>query len=190
MSTKVKLLNVRLFFPDLFEAVEFKPGDGKPRFNATFGIPKTDKAQLALIEAAVQAEATEGWKAKGAAQVTAMRGNSNKFCLSDGDAKTYEGAEGLMLLSAHRKKDAGRPYVIDRQKNPLTAEDGKIYSGCYVNCTVEIWPQVKGEGAPGMRCGLLGVQFSKDGDAFSGASKASPEDFDDLGEGTEDEDLA
>ena len=47
---KVKLSNVRLSFPQLFVAKEFKPGDGKPRFDATFLIvpgSANDKAMTA-----------------------------------------------------------------------------------------------------------------------------------------------
>lgn len=177
MSTKVKLQNVRLFFPDLFEPVQFD-GQGEHRFGATFGILKSDTAQIKVIEDAIKAEATEAWKNKAGTMLAAMRNNANKFCFTDGDAKTYNGAEGLMMLSARRKKRDGRPYVVDRAKRPVTEEDGIFYSGCYVNATVEIWAQAKDY--PGVRCTLLGVQFFADGDSFSGASKASDDDFDDL----------
>lgn len=188
MATKIKLNNVRLFFNDLFTAVEFKAGDGRPRFSATLGILKTDKKQLAAIEAAMQAEATEGWKTKGAAMLKSFKTDAGKCCISDGDAKTWEGAEGCMLLGAHRQEKAGRPYVVDQKKNPVTEADGKIYSGCYVNASVEIWAQ-SGQNQ-GMRCGLLGIQKCGEGDSFSGAGTASPDDFDEIDEGANAEDIA
>lgn len=193
MGTKVKLHNVRLFFPDLFKAVEFKPGDGKPRYNATFGIEKDDAKQIELIEAAIKAEAETGWKTKAAAVLKGFRGNNNKFCFVDGDTKTYEGAEGVMLLSAHRKEKDGPPTLLPRRKNAdgtwhaLTKDDGTLYSGCYVNATVEIWAQTQPQENTGIRCTLLGVQFNDDGVAFSGAKKGDPNDFDDLGDGADDE---
>ncbi|CAN0502063.1 unnamed protein product, partial [Phaeothamnion confervicola] len=82
---------------------------------------------------------------------------------------------------------SGRPLVIDGQKNPLVEEDGKPYGGCYVNATVEIYAQ-KGENA-GIRCGLLAVQFARDGDAFTAGSKPSADDFDDVAAGATAEDL-
>ena len=187
MSTKVKLQNVRLFFPDLFEPVKFD-AQGEFRFGATFGILKTDTAQLKLIEDAIKVEATEAWKAKAGTMVAGMRNNANKFCFTDGDTKSYDGTEGAMLLSARRKAKDGRPYVVDRAKNPLAEKDGVIYSGCYVNAVVELWAQAKDY--PGIRCTLLGVQFFADGDSFSGATKPNPDDFEEIAEGADSGELA
>lgn len=177
MTTKVKLVNVRLSFPDLFEAKEYKPGDGKPRYSAAFIIApgsENDKA----IRAAILAEAKTTWEKKGESTLKAIENNPNKFCYMSGDLKEYDGYAGNMILSSHRKASSGRPLVIDQQKNPLVVEDGKPYAGCYVNATVEIYGQ-KGENF-GMRCGLLAVQFAGDGDAFSAGTKPSTDDFDDI----------
>src|SRR5690349_22853105 len=62
-KVKVKLTNVRLSFPDLFEAKEFQ-GDGNPKFRAAFLIPKDDKVQIGAIEAAIKVAAQEKWKTK------------------------------------------------------------------------------------------------------------------------------
>lgn len=177
---KVKLVGVRLAFPDLFEAVQFN-GEGEFRYGATFFLPKNGDAHKA-VSAAIKEVAQETWKAKADAMIEDMKGNANKFCLTNGDAKTYEGAEGCMVLSARRKQKDGRPGIYDRDKSPLTAADGKIYSGCYVNATVDIWAQ--GKDFPGIRCTLIGVQFSHDGDAFSGSATVTPDDFDDLSDGS------
>lgn len=180
---KVKLANVRLSFPDLFHAVEFKAGDGKPRYNATFLIvpgSENDKA----IQAAIQAAATEVWGAKAASTHKSIAGQTNKYCYLDGNTKEYDGYEGMMYLACHAK---ARPLVIDRDKTPLTAEDGRPYAGCYVNATVEIYAQ-KGENT-GMRASFTGVQFVKDGEAFGGGAPASPDEFEDLGDGADAGDL-
>jgi len=174
---KVKLNDVCLFFPDLFDAVQFK-GEGNPRYGCNLGLPKGGP-QEKLLEDAIRQVATEAWKDKAAAMVKGFRGNSNKFCLIDGDAVTYDGAQGLMVLSARRPKKNGRPVLYDRRKNPLTEDDGTLYSGCYVNVMVDVWAQVKDY--PGIRCQLLGVQFYRDGDAFSGGARVSDDDFEDLG---------
>lgn len=179
---KVKLVGVRLAFPDLFEAVQFS-GEGEFRYGANFFLPKNGDAHKA-VSAAIQEVAAEAWKAKAGAMIEDMKGNANKFCLTNGDAKTYEGAEGCMVLSARRKQKDGRPGVYNRDKSPLAATDGVIYSGCYVNATVDIWAQSKD--FPGIRATLIGVQFSHDGDAFSGSATVDPDDFDDLSGGTED----
>lgn len=170
----IKLVNVRLSFPDLFVAKEFKIGDGKPRFNATFLVEpgsENDKA----IQAAIKAEAEATYGAKAAAMLASMKGQSNKFCYLDGNLKEYEGYAGMRYLACHSKT---RPLVIDRDRTILSQEDARPYAGCYVNAKVSIYAQ-KGENA-GIRAAFSGVQFSKDGDAFSAGGPASVDEFDAL----------
>mgnify|MGYP000857369996 CR=1 FL=1 len=174
---KVKLIRVRLSFPDLFVPVQFD-GKGEFRYGATFLMEKGSDNHKS-ISAAIRAAATEGWKSKADAMIESLKGNSNKFCLQDGDLnpKGYEGYAGNMVLSARRKQKDGMPYLCDENKVQLTTDTGKLYSGCYVNATVDVWAQVKDY--PGIRCTLLGVQFAGDGDAFSGgAARPDPDDFD------------
>jgi hypothetical protein len=171
---KVMLKNVRLSFPDLFDAVEFKAGDGKLRFNATFLIDPAS-ADHKKIEEAIEAAAKEQFGVKYEKLLAGMRGNANKFCYLDGDMKDYDGYAGNFYLAAHSKI---RPTVIDADKTPLTAQDGKPYSGCYVNASVDIWAQ-KGENS-GVRASILGVQFFRDGEPFAGGTPADPDDFDDV----------
>lgn len=179
---KVKLKNVRLSFPDLWEAVEFKPGDGKPRFNATFLIEpgsENDKA----IKAAITEAAKETYGAKWQTVLKSLEGNSNKYAYLDGNLKDYDGYEGMLYLACHSKT---RPYICDRDPNtPLTADSGRPYAGCYVNATVEIYAQ-KGENQ-GIRASFTGVQFARDGDAFSAGRPATADDFDSVEEGADSE---
>jgi len=185
MSTSVKLKNVRLSFPDLFDATQYQ-GVGPFRYNASFLIePGSDNDKA--VQAAILEAANEKFGKKAGTVLAGMRGNSNKYCYVSGDTKDYDGYQGMMVLSAHRKQEAGRPLVIDGNKNPLRPEDGKPYAGCYVNATVDIYAQ-DGQNA-GIRCGLKGVQFAGDGDAFSGSKVSTPEDFD-IEEGAGAEDLA
>lgn len=179
---KVVLKNVRLSFADIFVPKAFQPGD-EPRFSGTSLIPKDDKKQMAAVEAAIQEAAEQKWGKKGASIVNGIRGNSNKFCFQDGDNKDYDGYQGMMALSAHNK---ARPLVIDRDKTPLTAADGKPYSGCYVNVTLEIFAYTNT--GNGIAASLKGIQFVKDGDSFGGGTPASPDDFDDLGVDEDEED--
>jgi hypothetical protein len=181
MSTK--LTNVRLSFPDLFTAKSFQEG-GEPKYRASFLIPKDDP-QIALIEADIKKVAEAKWGKKADSILKSIRGNANKFCFQDGDTKDYDGYEGNMSVSANNK---ARPLVIDGQKNPLTAADGKPYAGCYVNCSIEFFAYDKP--ANGISAGLKGVQFVKDGDAFGGGAPASPDEFDDLGVEETADDLA
>jgi hypothetical protein len=178
---KIKLSDVRMSFPDLFEPVQFD-GKGEYRYGASFFVVKGSPADK-VIQDAIKAATTEAWKAKAPAMLEEIKGNANKMCYTNGDTKTYEGAEGCMVLSARRRKTDGRPLLFDGRKNVLTDNDGTLYAGCYVNATVDLWVQVKDY--PGVRCTLLGLQKNRDGDAFSGGAKASTEDFDDLGDGAD-----
>ena len=179
MSKKLQLKDVRLSFPDLFTAVEFKTGDGKPRFNANFLIPKGSDNDK-LIRKAIKEEADEALGKKADGLLAQWAPQSNKYAYADGDLKEYEGYAGNMVLSAHAK---ARPLVIDKDKSILTPADGKPYSGCYVNAIVDIYIQ-SGEN-PGVRCGFSGIQFFRDGDAFAGGRPASLDEFEAIDEGSD-----
>lgn len=196
---KVKLKDVRLSFPDLWVPTQYE-GKGAFRYNASFLIEPGSANDIAVQEAIIAA-ATETYQKKATAVLESIRGNSNKFCYMKGDSKDYEGYAGMMVLASHRKQENGAPMVLGRDIDPelglgedgrpqlrrLKASDGKPYAGCYVNATADIYGQ---DGThPGIRCGLLGVQFSRDGDAFSGAGRGDPADFEDLGEGADAESL-
>ena len=81
-----------------------------------------------------------------------------------------------------------RPTVLDRDKTPLTENDGKPYAGCYVNAVVDIYAQ-KGD-FPGIRASVSGVQFHSDGEAFGGGRPASADEFDDVTEGADADDFS
>ncbi|MBR8303721.1 DUF2815 family protein [Burkholderia dolosa] len=188
---KVKLTNVRIaFINNLRHAAEFEAGDGKFRYSATFLVEKGSENDKA-IEAAIKAVAVEGWAKKADAMLESFRNNANKFCYQNGDLKDFDGFEGNMYIAAHRKRDDGRPLLLDNIADPetnkparlvdangewLPGKEGRIYAGCYVNATIDIYAQTKNN--PGIRCGLMGVQFHAAGDSFSGASRASEDDFD------------
>lgn len=180
MSTKIQLKDVRIAFCQSLFSPEQYQGAGPFRYSSVFLI-EPGSANDKAIRAAVKAEADKTWTkpGQGDIKVRGFEGNSNKFCYVSGDTKEYDGFQGKMALSAHRKDTDGAPTIVDRDKSPLTARSGKPYGGCYVNAVVEIWAQ-NNENA-GIRCTLGGVQFLRDGDAFGGAAKVSDDEFDDLG---------
>jgi hypothetical protein len=171
---KVKLNNVRLSFAQLFEAKTVN-GEGKPAFSASFLINPNDP-QVAAINAAIEAVAKDKWGTKADATLKVMR-TADKTCLHSGDLKAnYDGFEGMLYISS---RNALRPLVIDVDKSPLVAEDGKPYSGCFVNASIELWAQDNNYGKR-VNATLMGVQFFKDGESFSGGGVADADDFDDL----------
>jgi hypothetical protein len=130
-------------------------------------------------------EAKAAWGAKATAKLAEILPDKKACCFIDGARKE---AEDSWVLASYRPQDKGRPLVIDQQKNPLVAADGKPYAGCWVNATVEIY--TTGKPNMGVRCGLLGVQFLKDGDAFGGGTPPNPDDFEALAEGAGADSLA
>lgn len=169
----ISLKKVRLSFADIFEAKPFKAGD-EPRFRATFLIEKNDP-HILLIENAIQKIATEVWKEKAKVIVATIRTNPNKFCFQDGDTKTYDGYAGMMALTASSKK---KPLVLDRDKTPLTQADGRPYSGCYVNASLDLFTY--NNTGNGISAQLRGVQFFKDGDAFGGGTPVDVNEFENI----------
>jgi hypothetical protein len=139
------------------------------------------------MPAVLLAVANETWKGRGAPMLEALE--ASKKCYRNGDARMkkdgtpYDGYTGLWYVTAKNKT---RPTVRDR--NPtvlLTEEDGRPYSGCYVNGIIDVYgmsdPKRKGVFAT-----LMGVQFVRDGDAFSGSGRVAGDDeFADLGEGAD-----
>jgi hypothetical protein len=181
---KLKLNNVRLAFPALFEAKTVN-GEGKPAFSAVFLLSPNDK-QVKTIEAAIEAAATEKWAAKAPAMLKQIRAGDKTF-LHDGDMKaSYDGFEGHVYVSARNEV---RPLVIDADKTPLVAADGKPYAGCYVNATLDVWAMDNNYGKR-VCATLTGVQFLRDGDSFAGGRSASEDDFDDVSEGADADALA
>jgi hypothetical protein len=164
--SKIKLNNVRLSFPSLFQKATFEGKETK--FEATLLLDKDAHAEsIAEIQAAIKVAIKEKL---GGAKVGA-----DKLCMKDGDESDYEGYAGTMSLKAANAK---RPLVIDRDKTPLAESDNRPYSGCYVNCIIELWAQNNAYGKR-INANLLAVQFYKDGQPFGDAgANASVNDFD------------
>lgn len=177
----LKLTNVRLSYPHLFQPTAFKPGMPL-KFKATFLIPK-GSAQHKEIEAAIKDAATAKWGAKADQIIKSIRGNSNKFCFQDGDLSDKEEYHGNMSITA---SNAAKPLILDRDPNVhLTPADGRPYAGCYVNANIEIYAYDKS--GNGISANLGGVQYNRAGDSFVGGTPAKPEDFDNIGMDDENE---
>jgi hypothetical protein len=189
MGIPVQLKDVRIsFIEGLWTPKAFK-GQGDPRYGARLMVPKGSPADIA-VRAAIEEAATQEWpkEKERAQQLKSFVGNSNKYCYIDGENSKYEDDADYMLLSAVRKQKDGAPRVVDRQNNTVTEASGVIYAGCYGNAWVEIWAQ-NGPNYFGMRCTLVGLQYFRKGDAFSGGLSPNAAQFDNLGDEDEEEDL-
>jgi hypothetical protein len=136
----------------------------------------------------MKAVAKDKWKDKAAAVYTSLE-KTDKLALHDGDTKAqYDGVAGNFFVSAAAQESA-RPTVIDGNKAPLTAKDGKPYAGCYVNASIDLWAQDNKYGKR-INAQLRGVQFAADGDAFSAGRPADSDEFEEVTEGADAADFA
>ena len=163
---KIKLQNVRLSYPSLFQTATFG-GEDTGKFEATFIL---DKVEHATAIAQIKAESDRIQKEELKSKVA-----GDKLALKDGDETDKPELQGKMSIKASTKK---RPLVINRDKTPLAESDGVIYSGCYVNAIVSLWGQ-NNQWGKRVNASLEGVQFAKDGEAF-GTAGASVDEFDDF----------
>ncbi len=175
------LSRVRLSFPVLYTAEEFKQGDGKPRYSASFIVEPgsdNDAAINAAIDKAIADEFPDA--AKASAFRRSCEGQGNKWAYVSGELKDYEGYGGMMILTAHRRGKDGRPrlFGLNPKAGDVPESEGLFYGGCYVNAKVEIYVQTKEN--PGVRASFSGLQFCEHGDAFSGGAVATEDDFTDL----------
>jgi hypothetical protein len=170
---KIMLKNVRLLYgAALFTPQRGPEGTGEPKHSGTFAFPKDHPAVVAIKKGFEQVS-KEKWGAK-AVEVYTMLKAGDRLCLHDGDAKAdKEGYKGNLYLSASNKL---KPLIIDGQKQPLDANSGKPYSGCYVNAEIELWAQDNKFGKR-INATLRGVQFVRDGQRLAGGGVSSADDY-------------
>ena len=169
---KIQLKNVRLAFPQLFDAKAVN-GQGEPKFSAALLFPK-NHPQAKEIQTAIMEAAKAKWNDKAADKLKELKA-ADRLAVHDGDAKSdYDGYAGNIFINSSNKV---RPLVIDVDRSPLVASDGKPYSGCYVNAIIEFWAQDNQFGKR-VNASLLGIQFLKDGERLAGGGVAAADDFD------------
>lgn len=183
-------------FLNVFEAKPYE--NGPPTWNGKFIIDPSDKATVAKLDEAMMTVAKQKWGDKAQKVFDNLVKTGKPKAIEVGFVKgpyinqsgeTYDGFEDMYYISAKAdpRRDA-RPLILDRDKSPLIESDGRIYSGCYVNVQVEFWAQDNNFGKA-IRATLKAVQFVKDGDAFSGGTPASADDFEALEDGADAGDL-
>lgn len=178
----IKLKNVRLSFPvlDVPKAPKGVAG-AKESYGATFLMDPTDpgnKDLIKQIDAEIKRLEKEAWGGKHPKQKPTE-------CFGKGDTRTnddgviYNGYEGMYYVSA---KNDNRPLALigKRELNDPKVIAQQFYGGCYVNANINFWVQ-DNEFGKAIRCGLRGVQFLKDGEAFGGG-RATADEFDDVEE--------
>lgn len=175
---KMLIKNVRMAFPAIFEPEAF--GDGDPAYGAKFIVPSTH-SQIEAIRDAVRTAAKEKWGEK-AQSVLLLLKEDKKLAWVEGpyrnkNGDVYDGFEnGFHLSTRNGGKPPVKPSVFDQHNRPVDAADGIVYSGCYVDASVEFYAQDNGYGRR-VNCSLRGIRKAGDGDSFGGGTAASADDF-------------
>lgn len=167
MGQVVKLKNVRINFPSLFEKNVYK---GKGSYKAHFYIEKNSE-MVKLLDTTFDQIGNETFGAKWGIIKKTIENNNQKTSYYDGVLKSQP---DYMVLSASSKR---QPPVYHANKQKATVDDNPVYGGCHVNAVVELYGD-KANG--GIYCNLSGVQFLKDGDPFAGGYIARDDDFESL----------
>lgn len=174
--SRFTLTNVRLSFPHVFDKATY---DGKPtKFEATLLIPKEDEETIAMIKSQASKALIEKFGSKDKIPKGITKGV--RFCLRDGDDVEYDGYAGHMSFKA--ANDA-RPRTMDRKKNPIGADSGLLYAGCYVDAVCELWVQNNAYGSR-INANLFAIRHRADGEPFGAGGIPSDveDDFEDLEE--------
>jgi len=199
---KLKIVGARLAFPVLFNPEQFQ-GQGEEMYSCNLLVGPKKNVEVFVGEPrdggglvytkkmglydALEKVGQDKWKDKWPAVKKASEAKDLN-CLHDGDTKAdYAGFAGQWFLSCRSKAEA-RPKVVDVNGSPLTARDGRVYAGCYVIGLVELWAQ-ENEFGKRINAQVRGIQFLRDGDAFSGAAPASDDEFDDVSAGADADDI-
>lgn len=173
--------NVRFSYLYCFEPYTARPTAQNPNPKPAFtvhGLMAPDHPDLPRIAATIEAVgAACQWK-KGMTWALAKEQIKAKdaLCLHRGDVTKAGQPEyaGLLYISCNNKT---RFTVVDADRTPLRAQDGRPYSGAYGNLIVDIYAQDNDFGRR-INATVTGVQFLRHGDAFGGgAAPAAADEF-------------
>ena len=175
-ANRIKLENVRLSYPQLFTAKAME--GSKPKFSAVFLMQKKEHAGLIKrLEQMIERAMLDKFKKK----VTLKN-----VCLHDGNDKEDKAGYGDEVMYLTAKSDT-RPAVVDQKVVTVTEEDGKVYAGCYVNATVEIFAYEHPTGGKGVSAQLRAVQFVRDGESFGAGPVNASDEFEPVATDGDDE---
>lgn len=165
-STKVVTGKVRLSYVSVFEV------NDKGKYSTAILIPKSDKATIDKIKAAIEAvkvdpKSATNWGGKFLASFkTPLRDGD-----TDRDVEKNPEYKGHYFLNCNSGQ---KPGVVDAQLNPVM-DKSEVYSGCYARVSLNLYA-FNVDGNKGIAAGLNNVQKLAEGEPLSGRSRAE-DDF-------------
>jgi hypothetical protein len=196
----------RLSFLRLDKPKAFEEGQD-PRWEATFLLDPASKEGVDGIKLVIKTAAALAKEAYGVVplalkQIAAQfipgqeapdpksKDDGIEVAFYSGDKKEYDGYAGMFVIPSHNSKM--KPAVANRRGVSVdVGEEQYPYSGAYGIGSITLWAM---NNRYGKRIGvnLRGVQFDKDGEAFSQGDIAPEEEFEaleDAGSASEEEDI-
>ena len=179
-AVTLMLKNKRLGFVDL--AQPRSVNGGKPSYGVRIIVDPKDPDVKAINDAIAEIAATQ-WKDKANTQLEMLTEKGRVAFLqkdyrSASTGEVHKGFEGKYSVGASAPADK-QPTCFDEYGVALD-DDGirrKLYSGCYANVKIELYPLLRDDGNR-INCAVLGVMFEADGEAFGGGSgRATAADF-------------
>lgn len=142
---------------------------GTPKYSVSLIVPKSDKATLQKIKAAIEAAYKEG--------ETKLKGNgksipsleSLKTPLRDGDIDRPDDSayENTYFINAN---STTAPGIVDADCNPVLNRS-EVYSGVYGRASITFYA-FNSNGNRGIACGLQNLQLIRDGEPLGGKASA------------------
>ena len=178
MATKVVTGLVRFSYVNIFRSRSFREGQDA-KYSICLLIPKSDKATIKKLKAAIQEATDEGVSSKWGGKLP----KNLKSPLRDGDDERADEApeyEGMYFINANSNN---KPGIVDKDLNEILDPD-EVYSGCWGRASINFFAY-DSNGNKGIGAGLNNIQKVKDGEHL-GASRASAED--DFGDGFKSDD--
>lgn len=142
---------------------------GTPKYSVSLIIPKSDKATIQKIKAAIEAAYKEG--------ETKLKGNgksipslvSLKTPLRDGDIDRPDDPayENAYFINANSNT---APGIVDSTCNPVL-DRSQVYSGVYGRASITFYA-FNSNGNRGIACGLQNLQLIREGEPLGGKASA------------------
>lgn len=204
---KVIIKNARLSFNDLFEPKSIN--GGKPKFTGTFICSDDTKIKFANKEGKqvivghekMQDVCDHVLKEKfGKVPAKASNwaynkadGSTTRDEYTNDDGDYWAGFdEDTFYISAGKeaaKCKGGEMTVLDQRREPIEANSGLLFSGCYVNVVIDVYAY-DGDSGKGVTASLEGVQLLRKGEALGITQIDAADDFDEEEIDAEDDDAA
>ncbi len=170
------LIKGRISYPKVFKPEHFKNDTATPkRYGCQVLMPKSDTEGKAAIDKEIDRLTKQHFKGK--------KPKTKDLPIKDGDGEDGdEHSKGCWIISANRAESQGRPTVVDRQKQPIVQEDGKLFAGYHCRFILGIY---KPKTYDIISASLELVQVLREGEVI-GAAPVSADDLPDLDDDEDD----